>query len=103
MDKNLQDELMEQLRNGTAQIFDVREQDEWDEGHLSDAKLVPLSELHAGLEPENADPSKKTYLYCRSGNRVHMAAPLLQQMGFNAVIPLNEGFEELRSNGFTVE
>ena len=42
----------------------------------------------------------KTYLHCRSGQRVHMAAPLLEDLGIGEVIPLDEGFVELVTEGF---
>lgn len=92
--------LKRELENGTAQLLDVREQDEWDEGHLQRASLAPLSELNQGEEPAGPDKSKKTYLHCRSGNRVHVAAPLLREMGYKEVIPLDEGYEELLGEGF---
>lgn len=95
--------LKKELAAGTAQIFDVRENEEWNDGHLSKADLIPLSELQVGLEPENKDVTLKTYLYCRSGKRVHIAKPLLEEMGFQNVIPLQEGFEELAEYGFETE
>lgn len=97
------DGLRKELSLGEAQIFDVREKDEWDFGHLKEAKFVPLSELRVGLEPENLAKDLKTYIYCRSGNRVHMAKPLLLEMGFESVIALNEGFEDLAELGFIIE
>lgn len=97
------DEVKEQLEDGDAQLFDVREQDEWDAGHLSQASLVTLSGLSSGSLPEGVDKSKPTYLHCRSGQRVYRAAPLLESLGFEKVIPLNEGFEALLAEGFQVE
>jgi rhodanese-related sulfurtransferase len=97
------DDMKDQLEDGEAQLFDVREQDEWDAGHLSQASLVPLSSLSEGLEPEGFDKNKKVYLHCRSGKRVMTAAPLLENMGFSDVTPLNEGFEALMAEGFPVE
>ncbi len=96
------EEMKSELEKGEAQLFDVREQEEWDAGHLKLANLVPLSSLNYGEEPQ-ADKNKKTYLHCRSGNRVYSAAPILGQMGFSDVIPLNEGFEELCDEGFERE
>jgi rhodanese-related sulfurtransferase len=94
------DLLKKELAEGKAQIFDVRETDEWNDGHLAKASFTPLSELRVGLEPENKDATLKTYLYCRSGNRVHMAKPILESMGYQNVIALQEGFDELVDNGF---
>ncbi|PCJ58275.1 MAG: hypothetical protein COA79_13535 [Planctomycetota bacterium] len=96
---NIKDELSQKK----AQIFDVREEDEWDEGHLKEAHFVPLSDLRVGVEPDDKNLNIKTYLYCRSGQRVHMAKPLLEEMGFENIVALNEGFIELADNGFEVE
>jgi rhodanese-related sulfurtransferase len=93
-------QLKQELVSGTAQLLDVRELDEWNEGHLTEAKLVPLSDLKEFKEPEGYDMNKKTYLHCRSGGRVQIAAPILEDMGFTEVIPLDEGFAELVSEGF---
>ena len=96
--KNIQDEII----NGKAQLFDVREQDEWDAGHLKIAHFVALSELREGEEPSNDfDRSKKTYLHCRSGGRVLAAEPILtNDFDFENVIPLAEGFSTLLDEGF---
>lgn len=92
-------DIVEELNRGEAQLFDVREIDEWRAGHLVQAELVPLSGLQLGQLPAEFDKAKKTYLHCRSGVRVYSAAPILEQMGFAAVVPLDEGFEELVTQG----
>ncbi len=98
MDKRLE-ALVNHVTEGKAQLLDVREPDEWNMGHLALAKLVPLSDLQAGVEPSGFDKTIPTYLHCRSGVRVHSAAPILESMGFEKVIPLSEGFQELVSEG----
>ena len=95
--------MNEEIAAGSAQLIDVREQGEWDSGHIVGATLIPLSEIRAGLEPEEVDYTKKSYLYCRSGVRVYAAQPLLEDFGFDTVIPLDQGFEELVAEGFTPE
>lgn len=97
MDLNV---LKEELISGTAQLFDVRETHEWNAGHLKVAKFVPLSNLENNIIPEGLNKNVKTYLHCRSGVRVHRAAPILLENGFREVIPLPHGFEELALNGF---
>ena len=92
--------LQQELEAGTAQLVDVREQAEWDAGHLKSAKLSPLSDLESGEFHKELDKNLKTYLHCRSGNRVHMAAPIMEDLGFETVIPLSEGFDELVGEGF---
>jgi len=42
----------------------------------------------------------KTYVHCAAGVRVHAAAPILEALGFERVIPLQEGFATLANLGF---
>lgn len=49
------------------------------------------------------DKTKLTYLHCAAGIRVHSAAPLLEGMGFERVVPLQEGFGALASLGFPLK
>lgn len=96
------EDLKEELESGEAQLFDVREPGEAEMGMLKDATLVPLSILQQGLAPdaEGIDPTKLTYVHCAAGVRVHSAAPILEAMGFERVVPLQEGFATLLNYGF---
>lgn len=91
------------LDNDTAILIDVREQDEWDAGHLTSAKLVPLSDLREPADREKvaADlPRDKTiYCHCKSGGRVLMAKSVLDELGFN-IQAMREGFDDLVTAGF---
>eukprot|EP01065_Artemidia_motanka_P021591 TRINITY_DN25821_c0_g1_i2.p1 TRINITY_DN25821_c0_g1~~TRINITY_DN25821_c0_g1_i2.p1 ORF type:complete len:135 (+),score=41.53 TRINITY_DN25821_c0_g1_i2:51-455(+) len=89
------------VAEGTGVIVDVREEMEWHQGHLRDARLVPLSALQAGARP-SLPPGCTLYLHCRAGVRVHAAAPILQELGYSTV-PLQEGFQELVALGFEAE
>jgi rhodanese-related sulfurtransferase len=88
-------------------LIDVREQDEWDGGHIADARLLPLSRLREAAEREDLarqigeaySKDKILYLHCRSGRRVLAATPILRQMGFDAR-PLKAGYEDLIQAGF---
>ena len=99
MKKELE-KIKKEIEEGTAVLFDVREKEEWDGGHLKFADFIPLSQLKEGIAPQGKDFSKKTYIHCRSGKRVLMAKPLLKTMGFENIIGLNEGYAELVENEF---
>ena len=94
--------MKEELESGEAQLFDVREPDEWSRGHLRIAKPVPLSQLRDGVAPGH-DRTLLTYLHCAAGVRVHPAAGALESMGFERVVPLQEGFVTLAQMGFDYE
>ena len=87
--------IKKEISEGNAQLFDVRESFEWDEGHLAQAKLVPLSLLREGSVDNALDKEKVTYVHCKSGNRVYEAGPLLEDLGFTKITKLDEGFSEL--------
>jgi len=91
--------LQEELTTDEAQLFDVREEHEAARGKLCQARLVPLSRLQDGWMPPH-DRTVKTYVHCAAGVRVHAAAPILEALGFERVIPLQEGFATLANLGF---
>jgi len=90
------------LAEKKAVLLDVREQQEWDEGHLKDAQLAPLSKLEAGMDVKAfaKDLKKDTivYCHCRAGRRALSAADVLQKAGYD-VRPLKQGYEELLKAG----
>jgi rhodanese-related sulfurtransferase len=69
--------------NGTIQIVDVREPDEWAAGHLPGAVLIPLGQL--AFRKGELDPARPVVTICRSGNRSLTAAELLLKSGFRDV------------------
>lgn len=92
------------LAEKKAVLLDVREVDEWNAGHLKDARLLPLSRIRAGLTREQAETAgleakKIIYCHCRSGRRTLTAADELKKLGYD-VRPLGQGFEDLLSAGF---
>ena len=98
------EDMKEELASGEAQLFDVREPNEAASGMLADAQLVPLSGLQQGMKlPDSVDRTKLTYVHCAAGIRVHYAAPILEQSGFERVVPLQEGFATLYQLGFPLK
>ena len=93
--------MQEGITSGEAQLFDVREPHEHAQGMLKYAAPVPLSALSALSDSLNKD--KITYLHCAAGVRVHPAADILKEMGFEHVVPLQEGFASLYKLGFPLQ
>ena len=67
-------------------ILDVREQEEYDAGHVPGAALIPYTEIEqrAGELPEDKDTT--ILVYCRSGRRSKIAAESLARLGYTAVM-----------------
>ncbi len=91
--------MREELARGDAQLFDVREPAEFARGTLACTDLVPLSSLQEGVKP-SLPTDKLTYVHCAAGIRVHPASAILEAMGYERVVPLQEGYGVLRELGF---
>ena len=66
-------------------IIDAREQDEYDEGHIPGAILIPYGEIAAHAEKERPDKNQLILVYCRSGRRSKIAAEELVKLGYTNV------------------
>jgi phage shock protein E len=88
-----------QIASG-IQLLDVRSKDEWDEGHLKGAKLLPVSEEDfTGKAKAILDPKKPVLVYCKSGKRSAKAAKELREAGFTAVYEMEGGITEWEKSG----
>jgi sulfur-carrier protein adenylyltransferase/sulfurtransferase len=81
-------------------LVDVREKNEWDEGHIPGAIHVPRGYLELQIEEAIPDKAKKVVLYCAGGVRSLMAGNTLQQMGYEDVISMAGGFGQWKANGY---
>jgi rhodanese-related sulfurtransferase len=73
-------------------IIDVREQDEFDQAHLENAILVPLSTVSAEKINELNPTNKTILIHCRSGKRSKVAANVLLSQGYSGeILELDEG------------
>ncbi len=86
-----------------AVLLDVRERDEWNAGHLSAARLLPLSAIREGELTEEQQKllpkDKPIYCHCRSGGRVLVVSRLLRSDGYD-IRPLKSGYLDLLKAGF---
>lgn len=65
-------------------IIDVREENEYEEGHLINSYNIPLSRLD-DINNENISKDSKIIVYCKSGNRSKTAQERLNNMGYTNV------------------
>lgn len=66
-------------------LFDVRTPQEYAEGHVAGAKLVPVQELESRLAEFEPHKDQEIYLICRSGSRSARAAQFLKSKGYDTV------------------
>lgn len=92
-------------------IVDVREPEEYRDGHIPGAILVPRGTLEGAADPgyRHRHPAlcdaraRPVVLYCASGGRSAMATATLQDMGFEEVYNLAGGFEVWEAEGLPVD
>jgi sulfur-carrier protein adenylyltransferase/sulfurtransferase len=95
--------VREQVSNG-AVVVDVREMDEWGNGHIPGARHVPKSHLESRIEGSAPDRSQHVILYCASGNRSAWAArTLIEDLGYENVESMTGGFTLWKDRGYEVE
>ena len=90
---------VQDLLKGDVQLGDVREKNEWDEGHLPGAAFVPKSYLEQWAEDRLPRKDQLTILYCAGGVRSVMAADVLQKLGYTNVISMSGGFNRWKDAG----
>ncbi|MBS0207893.1 MAG: sulfurtransferase [Planctomycetes bacterium] len=80
-------------------LLDVREDHEWQAGHLPAARHLGRGILERDVEAQFPDPHTELVLYCGGGYRSALAAHSLQQMGYDNVWSLAGGFRDWRDAG----
>ncbi len=69
-------------RLASFDLLDVRDTDEFEEGHAPGARNIPLNDLRAALD--SLAKERPLAVYCAVGGRAHNAVRILRQHGFNA-------------------
>ncbi|AJK87248.1 rhodanese-like domain-containing protein [Lysinibacillus fusiformis] len=84
-----QEQFIEGYRK--AQLIDVREQKEFDAGHILGARNVPSTTLRQRYK--EIRPDLPVYLYCQNTGRSSRAALFLKKRGYNQIYQLQGGFK----------
>ncbi|HSN77152.1 MAG TPA: molybdopterin-synthase adenylyltransferase MoeB [Anaerolineae bacterium] len=96
-------ELNRRLQNGsTPLVIDIREREEFEQGHVPGAIFIPRGFLELRIEQHAYDPATPIVLYCAGGVRSALAARNLQEMGYTHVESLIGGFGGWRGAGLPV-
>jgi molybdopterin/thiamine biosynthesis adenylyltransferase/rhodanese-related sulfurtransferase len=86
-------------KSGTI-LLDVREKEEFRDGHLAGAISVPRGFLEMQVEGKVADKSAPVITYCQSGVRSLLAGRILKEMGYTNVRSMGGGFGAWKNGGF---
>ncbi|UPZ37375.1 MBL fold metallo-hydrolase [Sphingobacterium sp. PCS056] len=95
-------EMNTALNNPNAQILDVRNESEYQAGHLPHATHVFVGTLLENLD--QIDQSKQLYLHCQSGDRATIAMSLLGRAGIKNIKNYSPGMKEwVEKNGTLIK
>ena len=93
----------QQRQRAGATLIDVREQVEWDAGHIPGAVFIPLGQLEQGIAAAVPDKSTEIIMQCRSGARSGRGTDLLQQLGYTNVVNMAGGILQWEADSLPVE
>src|SRR5213593_1071003 len=83
-------------------LLDVREGDEWEQGHLEKAIFLPRGFLEVKADKVLPDKQQPIVVYCAGGVRSALAAKTLQELGYSTVYSMRGGFNEWKNNGLPI-
>ena len=86
-----------------ALLVDVREHDEWEQGRIPGAVLLPRGNLESRIEQVAPDRTRPVVLYCASGNRSAFAAKTLSELGYERPVSLTGGYTGWQRDGLQTE
>jgi phage shock protein E len=81
-------------------ILDVRTQEEYDDGHIEGAILIPVGELATRLK--ELSKGDELLVYCRTGNRSSNAVSLLMANGFTKIYHMKDGITSWIRAGYPI-
>jgi rhodanese-related sulfurtransferase len=88
-----------QAEAGEAILIDVREEEDWRDGHAEGAKHLSRGVIEMEIEETVPDPRKPIICYCGGGSRSALVAESLQKMGYENVRSLAGGFRAWKEAG----
>lgn len=98
------EEVRKALDSGeSVTVVDVREPDEWEEGHIAGAKLVPRGLLELQAADQLSDKDAEIVVHCALGGRGSLAAKSLQEMGYTNVDNMEGGVNAWRERDYDTE
>ena len=81
--------VKELMINENAILVDVRSEEEYNEGHIDGALLLPVDSINEDSASEVIESKDSTVIvYCRSGNRSSQALQILNDLGYENVYDL---------------
>jgi rhodanese-related sulfurtransferase len=81
------------IKAGGIVLVDVREPDEYRNGHIDGAINIPRGVAEMGVPQMVSDPRARIICYCAGGNRSALVADNLRQMGWENIESMSGGYQ----------
>ncbi len=91
------------VSNDELFILDVRTNDEFNDGHIPEAYLIPHTEISTRQDELPNNKSRPILVYCRSGTRSAAASNTLDSLNYTQVYNMNGGFDAWKDTGYLYE
>ena len=98
------EEVKVQLDRGDKFLLvDVREESEWNKGHITNAIYIGKGVIERDIERKVSNTETEIILYCGGGFRSALAADNLQKMGYSKVSSMDGGYSGWVKAGYPTE
>jgi len=96
------EETLKRIENG-ANLIDVREDNEWNDGHAGGAVHLGRGIIERDIVGKFPDKNADLILYCGGGYRSALAADNLQKMGYRNVLSMAGGWSAWKEANAPIE
>ncbi len=100
---NVDEVKIKQDRGDKFHLVDVREESEWNKGHITNALYIGKGILERDIEKKIENTKSEIILYCGGGFRSALAADNLQKMGYSKVRSMDGGYSGWVKAGYPTE
>jgi rhodanese-related sulfurtransferase len=90
-------------RGDNFYLVDIREESEWDKGHITNAIYIGKGVIERDIEKKIDNTEAEIILYCGGGFRSALAADNLQKMGYSNVSSMDGGYSGWAKAGYSTE
>ena len=98
------EEVKDKLDRGDKfHLVDVREESEWNKGHIPNAMYIGKGVIERDIEKKINNTEAEIILYCGGGFRSALAADNLQNMGYTNVSSMDGGYSGWVKAGYPIE
>ncbi|MDE2117787.1 MAG: rhodanese-like domain-containing protein [Betaproteobacteria bacterium] len=96
-------EALQLINHKNALVLDIREENEFNAGHILNSRLIPLGKLSESIGELERYRERPIVVVCRSGQRTTAACALLGKQGFGQVYNLAGGVLAWQKAGLPLE